>query len=608
VADTGGNPRPGRKEGSFDPSLPPHRVAFAQLLRDLRNESGAPSYRTLSTLSHCGIGSLSEAANGRRLPTWETARGYVFGCLRHAGYNQDVAAELRVWRSRWDDANTRELAHRAGQAPSEVKPSTPTARIAASIPEQSERPADPSSSRRPTLTAIASIVLLTLGLLGGDAVPPTAGMSGLYNILIAPFTVSGAMGQSRLPAALQYAMTSELRLWAQSEPAIQLRGPDGVDVVAEPDRLGALRSTAVAHGADIVIAGRMEPAGDRLTVAVELFLDERIVEETPELAGVHEISVTEPADVLDRNPAINERLLHDARDKVAGVVAFVRGLGDYALDDYAAAEDDFRAAAAKLAAPGRQITGVETVHLMLGNTIGRGDHTRLHVAADQYRTALAVHPSYPRALIGLAEAMRAGTSCAPGVADDAMLDRATEGYRAALATGNDVKGLDPTLLALKARVGLGLTLQCRTIAGLGNHWAAADAEFGQVLHIYEEPQSTGVNTRQRLRLAAEARAGQALTAFLTAERSAGSHFGGYPAAAQAYEDALALLHRVDVVRPTNLRRELTLLRNLKSVYQRLSASTRTAEVDNRITHTEAQLAALNQPEAKRPTAVEGGAR
>jgi hypothetical protein len=463
-------------------------------------------------------------------------------------------------------------------------------------PEPKERPNGQRSRSRPNAAAVAAVVLATLGLLGGGAVPPMARMTGLYNIVVAPFTAIGAAAQSLVPTEVQHVLTRELRDWSEGEAAVQLRGPQGIDLAADLDRRGALHAAAVSHGADVVIAGRVEPSGDgALTVTVELFLDVRIVEETPELAGVHEISVTEPADVLDRNPAINERLAQDARDHVAGVVAFVRGLGGYAVDDYAAAEEDFLTAAAELAASGRHIAGLETVHLLLGNTIGRGDPRRLAVAADHFRTALALNPSYPRARIGLAEVMRAGTSCAPGEADDTRLQRAAEDYRAALASAADTDGLDPALLELKARLGLGLAHQCRTIAGLGNHWADAETEFGRVLHLYEQEEAATVSSRQRLRLAAEARAGQALTALMTAEQPDAARYGGYPAAAQAYADALALLRQIDVVRPTNLRRELVLLRNLKVAHQRLGIATQITEIDDRIARVEGTLAALARP-------------
>ena len=80
----------------------------------------------------------------------------------------------------------------------------------------------------------------------------------------------------------------------------------------------------------------------------------------------------------------------------------------------------------------------------------------------------------------------------------------------------------------------------------------------------------GEARRQSLRLAAEARAGQALTAWRT----------GHPAAAAAaYEDAVSMLHAIGLVRPTIQERERIFLRNLRDTYLAMNA-TRQAEAVN----------------------------
>ncbi|GIF75468.1 hypothetical protein [Asanoa siamensis] len=579
MVDTGAVARPGRKEGAFDPEAPAHRVAFARGLRELRQECGGPSYRILGALSHCGVGSLSEAASARRLPTWETTRGYVTGCLRHAGRDREIPQALREWRSRWDEAGRQERAHREPPEPvPPVPPVSPALTVSPGLPDEVERP-----RARQRAAGVALVVLLALSLLGGGAVPPLPRMTGLYNVVVTPFASSGAAERSRLPDALQHTLTRELRAWSEGVPAVQLRGPTGVRAADGPDRVAALRAIADRHSADIVVAGRVDAAGDRVTITVELFLAERILAETPELVGVHEISVTEPADVLDRNPAINEQLAADTLDYVAGVVAFLRGLGDYATDDFTGAEAQFRTSAARFTATGQRTVRMETVHLMLGNTIGRGAPDRFAAAADFYRRALAANPGYVRARVGLAEAERVASGCG----DRPALERAVDGYRAALTAGTDAGDLDPTLAALKARLGLGLAYQCLTLAGGGDHWAAAQAAFEAVLAGYAAPPAA---PRQRLPLAAEARAGQALTAYLTADKpETAARYGGYPAAVDAYEEALALLARVDVVRPTHVRRELVLLRNLAAVHERMGAPDRAAEVEDRIGRAEARL-------------------
>src|SRR4051812_33839884 len=75
--ETRGHLDMGRKEKPIDPSVPQHRREFAQALRELRTDCNSPSYRTLATYAHCAAGLLSEAGNGKRLPTWDITKAYV---------------------------------------------------------------------------------------------------------------------------------------------------------------------------------------------------------------------------------------------------------------------------------------------------------------------------------------------------------------------------------------------------------------------------------------------------------------------------------------------------------------------------------------------------
>jgi len=112
--------RRGRRESRLDAAAPVHRRAFAQRLRDLRAECRTPSYRVLSSLAHCATGTLSEAASGRRLPTWETTRAYVTGCLRHAGRGTELARELSRWRTAWERAERTERNRRTPPVPASI--------------------------------------------------------------------------------------------------------------------------------------------------------------------------------------------------------------------------------------------------------------------------------------------------------------------------------------------------------------------------------------------------------------------------------------------------------------------------------------------------------
>jgi tetratricopeptide (TPR) repeat protein len=560
MAETTAGPDPvaparrGRREEALDVALPEHRVAFAERLRELRRECGQPPYRTLSALAHCGSGSLSEAASGRRFPTWETTRGYVTGCLRHAGRDADLALVLPRWRRAWDDAAVREQAGRLGPPPAATGPPPPPAHR-------------PRWRRRPLMRAVTALVtvltlLVSLAAAGATTRTP-APMSGLYNVLVVPFAAAPAVQGPR--DALEKTLTRLVDRWATGEPAVEARR---VTTAVEGPREPALGRLAARHRADIVLSGRLETAGRRTTVVIEFVLTDRVFGETPEFVGRHEIGFTEPSDVVAGNVELSRRLAEDAVRYLKAVVAFVRGLGRYALDDYPGAERELRAAEQELTTivsdPRRGTARAAVILLLLGNTLDRSH--RYGEAAEMFRRALAQRPDYARATLGLADALRASAGCDRGA--EPVLRQALDHYRSALTAR------DGPLLAMKTRLGLGLTQQCLTIAGAGNRWAAADAEFTAVLRMQAVEHLTGEAGRQALRLAAEARAGQALTASLTA--------GGMRAAACGYEEALDLLARTGVNRPSLRARKLVFLHNLQDAYRAMGAKTLTRMAENRI--------------------------
>ena len=539
-------PRRGRREDLLDAALPAHRRAFATRLRDLRRECGQPPYRTLSRLAHCGLGSLSEAASGRRFPTWETTRGYVTGCLRHAGREADIDRLLPQWRRLWEDTEVRDKAHRLDRPATQVS-------VAAA-------PAAPvrKRSRRPIAAAVAVLVLMATMAAGGARPSAPPAMTGLFNILVVPFE-----GFPSSAGGLEHTLARELEQWARGETTVETRGPAEVGRVTARDpraRERALTRLGADHNADVVLTGLLRPDGDTWTVVIDIVLTERVFAETPEFVGRHELTLTEPADVIRGNVEVNHQLAADAVRYVQAVVAFVRGLGRYALEDYPGAEREFRTADGGLAEPARQNTGhAEVILLMLGNAVGRTG--RYAEAAVIFRRALAHSPGYPRATIGLAEALRAGATCGKG--SDPPLRQALELYRRALPASGGA------LIEMKTRLGLGLAYQCLSLGGTPR-WAQADEQFAGVLRAHRGWASSGEARRQSLRLAAEARAGQALTAWRS---------GHLAAAAAAYEEAVSMLHAIGVVRPTIQERERIFLRNLRDTYLAMNA-TRQAEAVN----------------------------
>ncbi len=74
----------------LDPGTGPLQ-SFAQDLRQLRREAGAPTYRTLARTAGYSATTLSEAASGRRLPTLDVVLAYVGAC----------GGDPAQWHRRW---------------------------------------------------------------------------------------------------------------------------------------------------------------------------------------------------------------------------------------------------------------------------------------------------------------------------------------------------------------------------------------------------------------------------------------------------------------------------------------------------------------------------
>jgi WD40 repeat protein len=80
----------GRRESPLDPSAGPV-ARFAAELRKLRSEAGSPTYRVMSQRSGQGASTLSQAAQGERLPTLPVVLGYVRAC----------GGDETQWEARW---------------------------------------------------------------------------------------------------------------------------------------------------------------------------------------------------------------------------------------------------------------------------------------------------------------------------------------------------------------------------------------------------------------------------------------------------------------------------------------------------------------------------
>lgn len=81
----------GRPERPLDPAGSPLE-RFAVDLRAARERAGRPTYRAMARIAHRSQTTLSEAAGGRTLPTWETVTGFLHAC---------GVTDLDNWKDKW---------------------------------------------------------------------------------------------------------------------------------------------------------------------------------------------------------------------------------------------------------------------------------------------------------------------------------------------------------------------------------------------------------------------------------------------------------------------------------------------------------------------------
>jgi hypothetical protein len=80
----------GRPESQLS-GTDPEVVKFADDLRQLRREAGSPSYRRMAAQAHYSASSLSQAANGRAIPSLAVTLGFVRAC----------GGDADEWEQRW---------------------------------------------------------------------------------------------------------------------------------------------------------------------------------------------------------------------------------------------------------------------------------------------------------------------------------------------------------------------------------------------------------------------------------------------------------------------------------------------------------------------------
>ncbi|MEW2176644.1 helix-turn-helix domain-containing protein [Streptomyces sp. NPDC005406] len=102
--------RPGRREHPLDPQEGPLE-RFALELREIRERSRL-TYAEMADLAHFASSTLSQAAAGHRLPTWQVVLAYVRACGEDPG----------PWKVRWEDVRLALYGPEAEREPAAIVP------------------------------------------------------------------------------------------------------------------------------------------------------------------------------------------------------------------------------------------------------------------------------------------------------------------------------------------------------------------------------------------------------------------------------------------------------------------------------------------------------
>ncbi|MDI9889412.1 helix-turn-helix transcriptional regulator [Streptomyces sp. HNM0645] len=136
----------------------PQLRALATQLRDAKDAAGI-SYKQLADRTHYSTASLSQAASGKKMPTWDVTRAYFRGC--------EDPREEGVWQELWTAASVADEARNSDTSPPAASPArAPGQRrrktVAQLVREEVERQQQAAPSRQISLDAMRTSLALCI--------------------------------------------------------------------------------------------------------------------------------------------------------------------------------------------------------------------------------------------------------------------------------------------------------------------------------------------------------------------------------------------------------------------------------------------------------------
>jgi transcriptional regulator with XRE-family HTH domain len=271
----------GRGERPVDPEAGAVE-RFAYELRQLRQRSGAPTYRRLAEQTHYSVTALSQAAAGRTLPTLAVVRAFVQAC----------GGDVEAWERRWRETARAATPPGAPREDAAAEPQLSADRASAPDPSAGPKPEQPRLAARSrwrrggkprrrlarTLAAAAAIVGVAGAAAvlawpaaprrGAGAVDPVADGSDPTRAGCGPGAVTLATANVHFPAGqlsgeldLRYSPRCHMA-WGRFEPATGWNPGPGTMVTVWTIRPAdeATQAYTVEYGGEAVIGNMLTTA------------------------------------------------------------------------------------------------------------------------------------------------------------------------------------------------------------------------------------------------------------------------------------------------------------------------------------------------------------
>ena len=317
------------------------------------------------------------------------------------------------------------------------------------------------------LVALAALGLLIYSFIGPTRMDPKSTM----NVAVTEVGVTDSQGEMQPSADGELLRTwivgalaagnaasqadSRMLVWHDGLPRTQKRPKLGLLAGKTPEeRAQAAEALAGRVGADVVIYGHLEPAGDATQFVQEFYVSPRLRPEANETIGHYQLGapIPVPVKLTTADTLAKEAVAAQVSDRTQALFGLLLALRDDLLGRHEQALTQLKETAAELKSWGERGEGKEILYYLMAR---QALFLKRYAEAEAFATqALASNPVYPRAhvVLGGVGVRRAQEEPVfQSLAESGPLDQADAAYTRAveLATASDDRRME-----LIARVGM----------------------------------------------------------------------------------------------------------------------------------------------------------